>query len=205
MRTLGPRDCEEGTLNRNTAMCVFCGSSDRVGARYLQAATQLGQALGDRGYSLVYGGGATGLMGRISEAALQSGAQVIGVIPEIFNTEGRAQRGLSELHVVRDMHTRKAMMAELSDAFIALPVGFGTFEELFEILTWAQIGLHSRPIGLLDVDGYFYPCIALINQVREEGVIHVELSDFFMLHSYHIAFLDRLREFHPPLRLLDLA
>jgi len=158
----------------------------------------MGRALADRGYSLVYGGGATGLMGRVSVAALQSGAKVIGVIPEIFNTEARAQRGLSELHVVKDMHARKALMAELSEAFIALPGGIGTFEELFEILTWAQIGLHSRPIGLLDVNGYFDPCIALLDQARDEGFTYVEHRDLIMCDSDPNILLDLLQEYRPP-------
>lgn len=184
-------------MNRDTAICVYCGSSDHVSEHYLEAASRLGKALADRGHSLVYGGGATGLMGRISKAALQSGAKVIGVIPEIFNTDARAQRGLSELHVVKDMHTRKAMIAELADAFIALPGGFGTFEELFEILAWAQIGLHSRPIGLLDVNGYFDPCMALIDRARSEGFIYLEYRDLIMRASDPNVLLDLLQEYRP--------
>ena len=188
-------------MNRDTAICVYCGSSDNVGEHYLEAATELGKALAERGYSLVYGGGATGLMGRISKAALQSGAKVIGVIPEIFNTEAITQRGLSELHIVEDMHSRKAIMAELAEAFIALPGGFGTFEELFEILAWAQIGLHSRPIGLLDVNGYFDPCMALIDQARREGFVYVEYHDLIMRDSDPNVLLDLLQEYRPPTRL----
>ena len=185
-------------MKRNTAICVSCGSSDQVNEHYLQAATELGHALADGGYSLVYGGGGTGLMGRVSRAALQSGAKVIGVIPEIFNTDVLAQRGLSELHVVKDMSSRKVMMAELSQAFIALPGGFGTFDELFEILTWAQLGLHQRPIGLLDVNGYFDPCMALIDQARNEGFIYVEHRELILRDSDPTILLDRMGEYRPP-------
>jgi uncharacterized protein (TIGR00730 family) len=179
-------------------VCVYCGSSDDVAPAYLAAASHLGLALARRGHSLVYGGGGTGLMGALARAALEAGGEVIGVIPQGFNTPQLLQPNLSRLHVVDSMHARKAMMAEMADGFIALPGGFGTFEELFEILTWAQIGLHSHPIGLLDVRHYFGQLIALIEQARGEGFIYAEHRALLLWNEDPDTLLDDMAAYVPP-------
>ena len=136
-------------------VCVFCGSSAGRGNAYVDAAARTGTALAHRGYGIVYGGGRVGCMGALADAALAAGGEVIGVIPEALAAREVAHRGLSELHVVGSMHERKALMAAHADAFLILPGGFGTLEELFEVVTWHQLGYHRKPVALLDVDGYF--------------------------------------------------
>ena len=159
------------------SLCVFCGSSDDMDPAYLEAAAAMGHRLAAHQIEIVFGGGGTGMMGALADGALASGGHVIGVIPEIFNTPALLQNGLEELHVVESMHARKAMMAELADAFIALPGGFGTFEELFEMLTWSQIGLQSKPIGILNVSDYFNPLLTLIEHAKDQGFIYSEHRD----------------------------
>lgn len=161
------------------SVCIYCGSSDQVREEYLQAARSMGEAIAHRGLQLVYGAGSTGLMGALSDAALQAGGEVIGVIPGYFNTPQLAHNGLTRLEVVETIHQRKARLIELADAFIALPGGFGTLEELFEILTWAQIGLHAKPVGLLNVRGYFDPLFNLVEHIRAEGFIYDEHRALF--------------------------
>ena len=136
-------------------ICVFCGSSDRSSEPYLHAAKEMGSTIAEHGHTLIYGGGGTGLMGALADGALEQGGKVIGVIPEKFNNQTLAHQQLTEMHVVESMHERKAQMIAMSDAFIALPGGYGTFEELFEVLTWAQIGIHKCPVGILNIDEYF--------------------------------------------------
>lgn len=135
-------------------VCVFCGSSPGAGDGYLAAARGLAAALVEADVGLVYGGGSVGLMGAVADAVLEAGGEAIGVIPAALNTREVAHAGLSELHVVASMHERKALMAERSDAFVALPGGIGTVEEVVEALTWTQLGLHDKPVGLLDVRGF---------------------------------------------------
>lgn len=179
-------------------ICVYCGSSDQVAARYHDAATLMGHAIAARGFSLVYGGGGTGLMGAVADAALAAGASVIGVLPEQFNNNTLAHPHLSQMHVVSNMHERKALMAEIADAFIALPGGFGTLEELFEILTWAQIGLHQKPVGVLNTDGYYDGLLAFINHARSEGFLYVEHPSL-LLHAPEAApLLEQLVQYTPP-------
>ena len=156
------------------AVCVYCGSSDKVNPLYLQAAHQMGVAVAQRGYQLWYGAGSTGLMGAVADGALEAGGEVIGVIPELFNTPQLAHTSLTRLEVVGTMHQRKERLAQQVDAFIALPGGFGTFEELFEILTWSQIGLHARPVGVLNILGYFDPLLAMVAHALREGFIYQE-------------------------------
>lgn len=155
-------------------ICVFCGSRVGTHARYRQSATELGALLGQRGYGLVYGGGHVGLMGTIADAVLHAGGEVDGVIPDAMVSRELAHGGLTRMHTVTSMHARKALMAELADAFIALPGGYGTFEELFEIVTWAQLGIHRKPIGLLNVAGYFDALMAMIEHAINEGFIKPE-------------------------------
>ncbi len=155
-------------------ICVFCGSHAGARSVYTEAAQQLGRAIVFREMGLVYGGGSVGLMGVIADAALQEKGDVIGVIPHALASKEFAHPGLTELRMVSSMHERKAMMAELADAFIAMPGGFGTFDEFFEILTWAQLGLHAKPIGLLNVEGYFDLLLAFINHVLRERFIQTK-------------------------------
>jgi uncharacterized protein (TIGR00730 family) len=155
---------------------VFCGSSTGRGERYAESARRLGGLLAKRGIGLVYGGASVGTMGILADAALQAGGDVFGVIPEALTSLEVAHRGLTELYEVPGMHERKAKMADLADAFLALPGGAGTLEELFEVWTWAQIGIHGKPIGLVDVDGYYQPLIRFVeHMVREE----------FLPETYH--------------------
>jgi hypothetical protein len=163
-------------------VCVYCGSSDRVAPRYLEAAHQVGALLAQYGLCLAYGAGKTGLMGAVADGALQAGGEVIGVIPTLFNTPQLAHKRLTRLEVVETMHQRKARLAELADAFIALPGGYGTFEEFFEILTWAQIGLHARPIGLLNSFRYFDPLLDLVEHASHEGMIY-DLHRALFVHA----------------------
>jgi len=151
--------------------CVFCGSSSGVRASYAQAAQAMGNALIRRGMGLVYGGGNVGLMGAIAETMMRGGGEVIGVIPEALVQRELALVDVTQLIVVRSMHERKAKMAELSDAFIAMPGGFGTFEEFCEIITWAQLGLHRKPCGILNVDGYYDPFLNLFDHAVAEGFV----------------------------------
>jgi uncharacterized protein (TIGR00730 family) len=151
--------------------CVFCGSSSGVRASYAQAAQAMGNALIRRGLGLVYGGGNVGLMGAIAETVMRGGGEVIGVIPEALVQRELALVDVTKLIVVRSMHERKAKMAELSDAFIAMPGGFGTFEEFCEIITWAQLGLHRKPCGILNVDGYYDPFLNLFDHAVAEGFV----------------------------------
>lgn len=159
------------------AICVFCGSRSGKLGSYGNIARALGKALATRGFGLVYGGGSVGLMGAVADGVMTNGGQVTGVIPEsLFNAEV-AHQGLTSLEVVPDMHARKARMATLADAFIALPGGIGTFEELFEVWTWAQLGYHNKPIGLLNVDEFYDPLLAFLEHTLEQGFIRPDCRD----------------------------
>jgi uncharacterized protein (TIGR00730 family) len=152
-------------------ICVFCGSSPGAKPEYIQAAQQLGVLLAHRKIGLVFGGGKVGLMGRLAQAALENGGEVIGVIPRELHEKRVAFSGLSDLRVVGTMHERKALMAELADGFMALPGGLGTLEEIFEILTWAQLAIHHKPCGLLNVGDFYTPLLAFLDQVVEQGFL----------------------------------
>ena len=152
-------------------LCVFCGSSIGANPAYGEAASALGTLLATRGIGLVYGGGNVGLMGVIADAALAAGGEVIGVIPRSLADREIAHTGCTELRVVDSMHTRKAMMADLSDAFVAMPGGVGTFEEFFEAITWTQLGLHRKACGLLNVAGFYTPLARFIDQAVSDGFI----------------------------------
>jgi uncharacterized protein (TIGR00730 family) len=180
------------------AICVYCGSSDKVHPEYLEGARQLGAAVAKRGVQLVYGAGRSGLMGAVANGALENGGEVTGVIPGMFNTPQLAHRGLTRLEVVETIHIRKARLAELADAFIALPGGFGTFEEFFEILTWAQIGLHKKPIGLLNLRDYYAPLLEMVELARKEGFIYEEHLTLFHIHADPQTLLDALTSHKPP-------
>ena len=152
-------------------VCVFCGSSAGINERYVDAARELGSALVHRGLGLVYGGVMTGLMGAIAETVMAEGGEVIGIIPRDMLSREIAKRDITDLRVVESMHQRKQMMSELSDAFVALPGGMGTFEELCEILTWAQLGIHHKPVGVINAAGYYDPLLALFDHAVTEGFI----------------------------------
>lgn len=156
------------------SVCVFCGSSPGARASYRVAAERLATAIAKRGLDLVYGGASVGLMGALADAALAAGGRVVGVLPRALDRKEIAHVGLTELHVVDSMHERKARMAERADAFIALPGGIGTLEEWFEVLTWSQLGFHAKPCGLLDVDGYFAPLLALLDRAVHERFVTPE-------------------------------
>lgn len=153
------------------AVCVFCGSSAGTSPAYVDAARTFGVEAARRGLRLVYGGAGVGLMGALADAALSAGGEVIGVIPRTLVDREIAHRGLTELRVVDTMHERKATMARLAGAFVALPGGLGTLEELFEVWTWGMLGLHDKPYGILDVGGYFAPLIRFLDHARDEGFI----------------------------------
>ncbi|MFO1425493.1 MAG: TIGR00730 family Rossman fold protein [Steroidobacteraceae bacterium] len=152
-------------------VCVYCGSAGGRSERYAAAARELGRTLATRGIGLVYGGSSIGLMGIVADAALEAGGRVTGVIPHALMRQEIVHRGLADLRVVRSMHERKALMAELSGAFIALPGGLGTLDELFEIWTWAHLRFHDKPIGLLNVDGFFDHLLAHLDHATAEGFV----------------------------------
>ena len=183
------------TLNR---ICVYCGSSDVIRGTYMETAVEMGRELASQGLTLVYGAGGTGMMGALADACLEAGGRVVGVIPKMFNTHHLVHKGLSELHVTIDMHARKAMMADLGDAFVALPGGLGTFEELFEILTWAQIGLHSKPVGVLNANGYYDPLLDLVESAQSNGFMYVEHQELLLAETTATALLERMRSYNPP-------
>lgn len=177
---------------RAFTVCVYCGSRPGRAAAHMQAAEQMGRAIGRRGWHLVYGGGRVGLMGQLADAALAEGAQVTGVIPESLMRREVGHRGLSRLHVVQTMHQRKHLMAEHCDAFVALPGGVGTFEELFEVWSWRHLGYHDRPIGLLDTVGYFQPLMALLRQAVDAGFVTDEQIAMVTLDATPEGLLDAM-------------
>lgn len=179
-------------------VCVFCGSTRQVGRQYLTAAWALGAALADRGIGLVYGGGRVGLMGAVADAALGCGGEVIGVIPRSLWEREIGHTGLSELRVVTTMHERKALMSELADAFIALPGGLGTLEELFEVWTWAQLGVHHKPCALLNVNGYYTPLLEFLQEAVTEGFVRPAHREMLIVEEFHDPLLERLAQYEPP-------
>jgi uncharacterized protein (TIGR00730 family) len=156
------------------SICVYCGSSDTVSPDYLAAARQMGVVLAESGIRLIFGGGKTGLMGEVADGVLEAGGEVIGVIIPSMNTSPLAHMGLTRMDVVPDMHARKARMHELSNGYIALPGGFGTLDELFETVTWAQVGEHEKPIGLLNAKNYYDPLLLALKHAAGEGFIFQE-------------------------------
>jgi uncharacterized protein (TIGR00730 family) len=171
-------------------ICVFCGSNPGRGPGYKTMAVKLGHSLAERGLGLVYGGGNVGLMGTIADAVLERGGEVVGVIPEDLVKKELAHAGLSDLRIVGSMHERKALMASLSDGFIALPGGFGTLDEFCEILTWAQLGHHQKPCGILDVDGYFDHFLKFVDHSVSQGFIRREHRDLLLVERVPENLLD---------------
>lgn len=176
---------------------VYAGSADNLKQVYLDAARLLGETLARQGRTLVYGAGKTGLMGAVADGVLAAGGKAVGVINDGLNLPHLAHAGLTELEVLPDIHARQARMTYLADGMIALPGGFGTFAELFEALTWAQIGLHDKPVGLLNVEGYFDPVIALIEKAIGENYIYPEHRRFFFVANEPAALLELMDGFTP--------
>lgn len=179
-------------------ICVFSGSSNGRRPAYRTAATFLGQTLVSRGYELVYGGARVGLMGAVADAVLADGGHVIGVIPQALVEREVAHTGLPDLRVVSSMHERKALMSELSDGFIALPGGWGTIEELFEVLTWGQLGLHRKPCGLLNVEGYYDPLMAFLRHGFDEQFVRTAFERMLLVSDSPATLLDAFASFEPP-------
>lgn len=179
-------------------VCVFCGSKVGHNSLYRDAAQTLGKLLVERGLGLVYGGGSVGLMGVIADAVLAAGGEVIGVIPEMLATKELLHTGVQQMHRMHSMHARKAKMAELADAFIALPGGYGTFEELLEMITWAQLGIHRKPVGLLNVAGYYDPLVQFVDHAIAEGFIKAKHRELIVVADEPGALLDVILKHRPP-------
>jgi uncharacterized protein (TIGR00730 family) len=179
-------------------VCVYCGSSPGVNPAYVAAAGAVGRLLASSGRTLVYGGGRVGMMGAVADAALAAGGRVIGVIPRSLVEKELAHRGVTELRIVASMHERKATMADHADAFVALPGGVGTLEEIFEAWTWGQLGIHAKPYGLLDVGGFFSPLLRFLDQVVAAGFIRQEHRDMLLVDTDPAALLDRMERHRPP-------
>lgn len=161
-------------MTKPLSICIYCGSRSGASPVYAQAAQAVGAWIGRQGARLVYGGGHAGLMGTVADATLASGGTVFGVIPRALETRELAHSGITELHVVDTMHQRKALMAQESDVFLALPGGIGTLEELFEVWTWLQLGYHDKPVGLLNVDGYFDDLLRFLDHTASQGFVNAE-------------------------------
>lgn len=180
------------------SLCVFCGSSPGLRPEYLQACDTLAAELLARDLTLVYGGARKGLMGRIADRVMESGGRVIGVIPEALRDKEIAHDDLTELHVVASMHERKALMAELADGFVALPGGFGTLEEIIEVLTWAQLGFHSKPCGLLNIEGYYEALLTFVGHAVKEGFLHQGHADMLLVADNAAGLLEQFSAYTAP-------
>jgi uncharacterized protein (TIGR00730 family) len=178
-------------------VCVYCGSSRGADPAYADAAAALGSELVRRGIGLVYGGGSVGLMGIIADTVLAEGGEVIGVIPRFLHRREIMHAGVTDLRVVESMHERKALMADLSDGFAVLPWGIGTFEEMFEAMTWTQLGIHTKPVGLLDVEGFWGPVLELLDRSVADGFLRADVATV-PLETDPAALLDALAAWSPP-------
>jgi uncharacterized protein (TIGR00730 family) len=180
------------------SICVFCGSSPGNDPAYAEAARSLGRTLAEGDITLVYGGGHVGLMGVVADAALGAGGEVIGVMPKSLVEREIGHTGLTKLHVVRSMHERQGLMSELSDGFVALPGGNGTLEEFFEVLTWAQLGEHRKPCGLLNVASYYDPLLAVFDQMVDRAFLKREHRELVLVEKDPSALLERFEGYEPP-------
>jgi len=180
-------------------VCVFCGSSPGADPLYMQVAREVGVLLAERGLGLVYGGAQVGLMGAVADGALSVGGEVIGIIPQSLVRKEVAHNGLGDLRIVGSMHERKAQMADLSDGFLALPGGCGTFEEFFEVVTWAQIGIHRKPCALLNIAGYYDPLLALLHHAVEERFVRPEHLNLVLADTNPALLLDAMEAYVSPL------
>jgi hypothetical protein len=186
-------------------ICVFCGSSLGLKPEYKKAAQELGYLMAKEGIGLVYGGASVGLMGQIADQILKEGGEAIGVIPHFMVEKELAHPNLTQLKIVHSMHERKALMAELSDGFIALPGGFGTFEEFFEVLTWGQLNIHTKPCGLLNVSGYYNKLVGFIDSSVTEGFVKVECRDLILVSDEPKELLAKFKDYKAPnINVLDI-
>jgi uncharacterized protein (TIGR00730 family) len=179
-------------------ICVYCGSNPGKIPAYREAARALGHELAARGLGLVYGGASIGVMGAVADGILEKGGEAHGVIPQALATKEVAHGGLDQLHVVNSMHERKALMAELSDGFVALPGGWGTFEEIFEVLTWAQLGFHEKPCGLLNVAGYYQHLHAFLDHAMDQRFVKEAYRPMIIMEQSPSVLLDRFAVYEPP-------
>ncbi len=180
------------------SIAVYCGSSDKVSEAYLQVARNLGRLLAERGIQVVYGAGSTGMMGAVAMAAMDAGGDVIGVMPEMFNTPQLALPTTTRYEVVPDMHARLERIIDISEGFIALPGGYGTMDEFFQTVTWAQIGLHSKPVGLLNFGGYYDLLIRFMQHVEDEGFMYSGHNGLYVSAETPEALLEAMVHYHPP-------
>jgi uncharacterized protein (TIGR00730 family) len=180
-----------------TSVAVYCGSNSGADPAFELAAVSLGRTLAERGIKLIYGGGHVGLMGAIADTVVANGGEGHGVITEALQAKELAHLGLTSLQVVGTMHERKAVMADAADAFIMLPGGFGTFDEFFEVVTWTQLGIHAKPCGILDVDGYFAPLRAMFDNAVSAGFVHPAHRDMILIDDSPAGLLDRLAAWAP--------
>ena len=181
-----------------TSICVYCGSNTGSQPIHADVAATVGRSLAELGIRVVYGGGQVGLMGIVADAAMAAGGEVIGIIPAALDRREVAHTGLTELHIVETMHERKAMMAELSDAFLTLPGGLGTLEELFETLTWNQLGIHRKPVGLINVDGFFHPLLAMLDQFVARGFLRQEHRELLLESESLPEMIAQMERWTPP-------
>jgi uncharacterized protein (TIGR00730 family) len=179
-------------------ICVFCAANPGVDPAYVEQATAMGRFLAESGRRLVYGGGRTGLMGALADGALAAGGEVIGIMPRHLVDHEVAHTGLTKLHVVASMHERKSLLAELSDGFLAMPGGLGTLEEIFEVWTWGQLGLHRKPYGLLQVGDFFAPLLRFLDHAVEEGFIRQEYRDLLVVATEPSSLISRMENMSPP-------
>ncbi|MEW6649994.1 MAG: TIGR00730 family Rossman fold protein [Chloroflexota bacterium] len=180
------------------SICIFAGSADNLDGEYHAAAAELGKLLAGQRITVIFGGGKTGLMGALANAALSAGGRVVGVVPENLFTPALIHASLTELLIAPNMHERKATMSRLAQAFIALPGGFGTFDELFETLTWSQIGIHRKPVGILNTKKYFDPMLTMIHHAQQEGFIYSNHRDLFVVAENPSSLIKRLNGFQFP-------
>jgi uncharacterized protein (TIGR00730 family) len=180
------------------SICVFCGSSYGTQEAYADAARETGRVIAEQGYTLVYGGAKVGLMGTVADAALAAGGKVIGVLPRALQDKEIGHQGLTELHLVGSMHERKAKMADLSDAFIALPGGVGTLEEIFEVWTWGQLGYHAKPCGFLNSEGYYDHLVTFLNHQTQEGFTRQVMRDMVQIAATPTEMIGLFENYTPP-------
>ncbi len=179
-------------------LCVYCGSSPGTGDDYVSAARELGKLLLRQQIGLVYGGASRGIMGVIADTVLEGGGKVTGIIPQALHGKEIAHEGLTELHVVDSMHERKSLMAVLSDGFVAMPGGFGTLEEIIEVITWGQLGFHDKPCGLLNIAGYFHHLLAFLDHSAAQGFLHPQHRSMLLVASTPAGLLKKFENYVPP-------
>lgn len=184
-------------MNRLKSVCVFCGSSEGNDADILDQANLLGEKLAKQNMTLVYGAAKIGVMGKIAESVLQQKGSVVGIIPEFLKVKEVVHNGLTELIVTQNMHERKLKMQQLSDGFITLPGGFGTLEELFEIITWAQLGLHQKPVGLLNIGGFYDPLLLMLENMVKKGFLKMENYQMLIVDNNISGLLEKMEDFEP--------